>query len=135
MAKKPTKRELAELKKQEEARQSVLGTLGTAVFLFAIAGIVCFFLKLYNITVICACLTILNTLLQLMVGGQRDFAIEIAAVIIGLLAARFARAELSTWIYFVSVALCFGDALLQILGWTGAMMIKTDGKKGKGKKK
>lgn len=134
MAKKPTKRELAEQKKQEETRQNALGTLGMAVFLFAIGGIVCFFLKLYNITVICACLTILNTLLQLMVGGQRDFAIEIAAVIIGLLAARIVKAPLNTWVYYVSLALCFGDALLQILGWTGGVMISSDSKKGKKRK-
>ena len=79
-----------------------------------IAGIICFFCGIWQVTVAAAVLNLLSQLNQVRIGKQTSLTTAIVACIVGLLIS--AWTDLSWWLG-ISIALCFEDAITLIIGW------------------
>ena len=84
---------------------SVIDTLSTII------GIIFYYIGLPIVTIISACLSILDSILQVKYGDQNSLATEVITVIIGVIVALIAKISI---IPCVAVTICFGSAILGV---------------------
>lgn len=85
---------------------------GILSVVFAILGIIFWFINPL-VTVICAVLTLIDSVIQIKYGGQNGFATEILEIIIGSAIAIIAKLN---YLNTVSFVLCIGTFLLWFVG-------------------
>lgn len=81
--------------------------------LAAIIGIIFFFIN-PAITIVCAIISVLNSIIQVVFGGQNNLNTEIATIIIAVIIALIIDTSIINIICF---ALCAADILMLISGW------------------
>lgn len=87
---------------------SFLGSLSSII------GIVAFFCNAPVITAICAGVTLIDSFLQVVFGDQNNFNTEIVTIIIGVIIGLVTDIGI---VNGIAIALCFGCAIMTILGW------------------
>ena len=95
-------------------------TVGVVSTISAIIGIVFFFINPI-VTIVCGCITILNSLVQITFGGQNNIATEIITALIGLIVSLFVGSPIFLTICF---ALCIGDAVISTLGYVMLLFMR-----------
>lgn len=95
-------------------RQSPFATIfGVLSTIAAIVGVVFFFIN-PTVTIICAIISALNSLVQVIWGDQNNLNTEIATIVIGVIIALIADFSIFNTICF---ALCIVEALMTVIGW------------------
>lgn len=89
---------------------TILGAVSTIA---SIVGIIFFFID-PTVTIICAIISALNSILQIALGDQNNITTEIVTIIIAVIVALIMQKTIFPIICF---ALCLVDALMSILGW------------------
>lgn len=85
-----------------------------------ISGILCAFAVVFALIghpvfiLYCAIFSIINSIFQVIFAGQKGFTMEIASIILGLVAALIFKLNIFNTIIF---AICVQDALLQVASW------------------
>ncbi len=82
--------------------------------LFAVAGIVFYFLGFVWITILCALISISDSIIQVVWGEQNSFATEILAAFIGVVVSIFAHVPLFG---VVALAICIESTALLLIGF------------------
>lgn len=67
-----------------------------------------------TVTIVCAILSILNSLIQVVFGDQNNLNTEIATIIIAAIVALFIKTSIFN---FTCFAICAVDSLILIIGW------------------
>ena len=93
-------------------RMLFLNILGFIITLTSILGIIFFFINPV-ITIVCAVLSILNSVIQIFAGQQNNFTTELITGIIAVIIAFIAKIS---YINTICIALCIGDVLMNIMG-------------------
>lgn len=88
---------------------TIFGVLSTIV---SILGIIFFFIN-PSVTCYCALFSLLNSLIQITVGGQNNLNTEISTIIIALIIALIGRLNI---LRTISFAICLIDVLMYIFG-------------------
>lgn len=89
-----------------------LNLLGFISAIVSIAGIVLFFFN-PALTIICAIVSIINSLLQVFIGEQNNFSTEILTIVIAAIISFIAKIS---YINTICFALCISNALFYIVG-------------------
>ena len=89
---------------------SILGAISTIT---SVIGIIFFFIN-PTVTIVCAAISALNSLLQITFGDQSNITTEIVTIIIAIIVALIIQKPIFPIICF---ALCLGDTLMSVLGW------------------
>ena len=89
---------------------SILGAISTIA---SIVGIIFFFIN-PTVTIVCAAISALNSILQVTFADQNNITTEIVTIIIAVIVAFIIQKPIFPIICF---ALCLGDTLMSVLGW------------------
>lgn len=89
---------------------SVIGAISTIA---SIVGAIFFFIN-PTVTIICAIISALNSILQVTFGDQNNITTEIAAIIIAVIVALIIQKPVFLIVCF---AICLVEALMSVLGW------------------
>ncbi len=107
---------------------SGINTLNVKLILLRSSGIVSFGFAIFGIyscpydtyTVIaCGCITLVNSLIQVLWGGQNNLNTEILTIIIGFIIASIFNLPVFPCVF---LCLCVADVLLAVLGWLWALI-------------
>lgn len=88
---------------------SILGLISTIA---SIIGIIFFFIN-PTVTIICAVISALNSILQVAFGDQNNITTEIVTIIIAVIVALIIQKPIFPIICF---AICIADAIMSVLG-------------------
>lgn len=95
-------------------RPSPLATIfGILSVVAAIVGVIFFFIN-PTVTIVCAVISILNSIIQVVCGDQNNLTTEIATIVIAIIIALIADISIFNTICF---ALCIVEALMTVIGW------------------
>ena len=79
----------------------------------SIIGIIFFFCGYPIVTIVCAVISLVSSVVNVVKGEQHGFITEIITIIIGLIIALIANIDI---INGIAVAICIGDAGLTVFG-------------------
>lgn len=85
-----------------------------------IAGIVCFFIGYPYVTLFCAIISIISSIVQVMIGKQNSLLTEVIAIAIGLIVA--GASSLSV-VEGISLLLCIRGVFMLVGGWIFALVL------------
>lgn len=94
---------------------------GFASTISSIVGVIAFFTDSFPLLLICAGISLINSLIQVIFGDQNNLSTEISTVIISLIISFFVKAQ---WYIVISLGLCVVESAVCVLGWV-TMLIMT----------
>lgn len=112
--------EIAYLKSQQHSNspQALVTIAPILAVICSVIGIITYYTGFPVATYICAAITIADSLIQIIWGDQNNPVTEIVTAVIGLIIALIAQIPI---LPCIAVALCFGTAIVTLLGIIGRL--------------
>ena len=82
-------------------------------FIASIIGVICYYSDIYQVTIICGIISLINSFLHVIFGNQNSLATEIVTIIIAAIIAIIFEFPFFS---FVSLFICIADILFQLIG-------------------
>ena len=92
----------------------LVSLFGIASVITSAIGTVAFFTHSYTLLIVCAVISIADSLIQIIWGEQNNLNTEIATIVIFSVVSFFSNVK---WIILVSFGLCISSLLITIVGW------------------
>lgn len=102
-------------------KDKLINTISWLTMVISIIGIISFYIDKPSVVYIAASITIFNSLIQVVFGGQNSFATEVFTVFLALVLSIFMS---SPTLLVISLFLCFSDAIIGLLGLLQLILIK-----------